>query len=702
MELSLLLLCAQEHEHVICAHKLCGQFPQNISKIKVIYQHIITHSVCSQLLILTLCNIMTEHICVCGKKFPRKYFLDRHLRGKTNKCKLGIKPNKDVNSSLNSKKKKETQAHSCKHCGQLFTRKFNKDRHEEIYCQKKDNIQSEDETSIEPQQNVERIISNSTKTAIQHLVYTCSKATNKNPADIILDYHLEPYFVDDLEQKTEKHEIQETQNNNLDNNLNTNLIKIENVNNDVDNVEEGKNNFNSNFKNFKKNKNEKNSLRLFDDLEEENPFFLSKLKEVRLQSTETPDSYSNTSNSSSIITNSNNTTNNNNTNNDNSTTSNTNNTNNNTNNGTIINNNNNISIGTLNNNSNNNTSMDKTKDDIPFVYPFGYENINFLKQEEMLEILKSVRGSQAVVDKIYSHISNQNFINQNQKRFMITVIDKDNKTNPIVRYYKLEDFGLKLYQNSIELLMRIYHKCHTRLSVEHQLIILSNIKHIEEQLLNSTQHYDNYDTIITGISNNGMKRRNFIELKKQLEENNPETTRKIKEILEQQFEELAKYHEELTKRALTKEEIHKLVWEPAEDIPEMDLYHHANDLRLHRVIETPRYLKRRELEHAETDLVEQNGGYMGDVETVYNLRQSRSHDEATLLKESYDLQPEHIEEINEVFSNKPNNLLKLQTIRLARNRNRKPLPLPSSVMRSIDYGNSIMPGVGVYELKSIY
>jgi hypothetical protein len=42
------------------------------------------------------------------------------------------------------------------------------------------------------------------------------------------------------------------------------------------------------------------------------------------------------------------------------------------------------------------------------------------------------------------------------------------------------------------------------------------------------------------------------------------------------------------------------------------------------------------------------------------------------LKESYDLKPEHVEEINEVFSNKPNNMLKLQSVRLARNN--KPLP----------------------------
>jgi hypothetical protein len=161
-------------------------------------------------------------------------------------------------------------------------------------------------------------------------------------------------------------------------------------------------------------------------------------------------------------------------------------------------------------------------------------------------------------------------------------------------------------------------------------------------------------------------------LKRKLEEQDPETTRKIKEILESQFEELAKYHEDLTKRSLTKEEIHQLVWEPAEDIPEMELYHHNNDLRLHRVIETPRYRKRQELEQDELELVQQNGGCMGDVETIYNLRQSRNQNESSLLKESYELKPEHVEEINEVFSNKPNNIMKLQSVRLARNKKQLP------------------------------
>jgi hypothetical protein len=42
------------------------------------------------------------------------------------------------------------------------------------------------------------------------------------------------------------------------------------------------------------------------------------------------------------------------------------------------------------------------------------------------------------------------------------------------------------------------------------------------------------------------------------------------------------------------------------------------------------------------------------------------------LKESYELKPEYVEEINEVFSNKPNNILKLQSVRLARNKKQLP------------------------------
>ncbi len=550
---------------------------------------------------------MTEFACVCGKTFKKRHYPERHLKGKTNKCKLQTQQT-------------TIETYNCKYCNKLFSRKYNKERHETLYCSKRDN--NLETTSCLLANPGERIISSNTKSGVKHLVYSYAKATNKNISEIILEHHLEEYFIDDLQKANTLEKINTLEEENI---LVSDKLDKEKIITPLD----------------------KNDLQKYQPI-------ITEPEESESQSTAT--NISNTTNN--IKNNSSNITNNN-----------TNNTNN-TNNGIIINN---INIGTLNNNDD--------KNNIPFVYPFGYENINFLKPEEMLEILKSVRGSEAVVDKIYSHISNQNFINQNQKKFMITVIDKDNKINPIIRYYKLEDFGMKLYQNSIELLMRIYHKCHTRLSVEHQLIILSNIKNIEEQLMNYTNHYDTYDTIITGISNNGMRRRYFTELKRKLEEEDPETTKKIKEILESQFEELAKYHEDLAKRSLTKEEIHQLVWEPAEDIPEMELYNHNNDLRLHRVIETPRYIKRKELEQDELDLIQQNGGFMGDVETIYNLRQSRNQNEATLLKESYELKPEHIEEINEVFSNKPNNMLKLQSVRLARNY--KTLPGTSTEKRKI-------------------
>jgi len=331
---------------------------------------------------------MVEFVCVCGKKFINKYSLNRHLNGKTNKCKLQILKTK---SNISQSHEITSITYPCKYCNKIFSRKYTRDRHENNNCSKRDN--NLETTTYALSDPGERIISGNAKAGIRHLVYSFSKATNKNISEIILEHHLEEYFIDDLQKKENTTNIVNdiniiTKENDKHNTLLTNTPVLGNTHN--------------NFKNF--------TNILFNDPEDNNnPFQLNNLEDLKtiipldktnLQKydpiiTEIPYSqYSKTSNTSIInINNANNS-------------SNTNNINTNTNRGTIINNNINIVTNNFN---------DTNKDNISFVYPFGYENINFLKPEEMLEILKSVRGSEAVVDKIYSHISNQNFINQNQK-----------------------------------------------------------------------------------------------------------------------------------------------------------------------------------------------------------------------------------------------------------------------------------------------
>lgn len=532
----------------------------------------------------------------------------------------------------------------CKHCGKNFTRKYNKERHEENTCSKrqnknvntKDNKSEEisdellkykpilkllqidrnkelDNLKIEYKNNLEEKLKAIDK--IKLITKELSKARNQSLVEIIEEFSLAYYFKDEEEVRknlknfristTKKQESKESTSIN-----NKPIIKIGDY----------------------------------------NP------KDIELDIQELPNTLETTINTKTEQTDNSNS---------NTITDNSNTASNNTTNTNISHSNNKtINADTLININNNNNF--KEDDGIPFVYPFGYENINFLNNDEMLDILKSTNGSESVVDKIYSHLPNQNFINPNKKDFKIAVLDKDYKNNPIIKYYKLEEFAKKLFENSILLLMRIYHRCHTKLSVRHKLIVLTNIKNIESRLMGSTQLYDIYDTIIAGISNNSLSKRNFSTVNRRLCDKDPEVVKKVRAALESESNNIALYHDDLTKRSLTMEDIKEQIWRPAEELEDMDLDHHRNDLRLNRAIETPRYQKRKELEQDEIDLVRDNGGLLGDIETLFDLRETRNLEECRLLKDSYELKPEHVEELNNLYTKKTSNGDDLRSVRMSR------------------------------------
>jgi len=514
--------------------------------------------------------------------------------------------------------------YNCQHCGKSFTRKYNRDRHENTTCSKRVNM-SNDKNHIKNEEISEEILKykpilkilqfernielenlkkenkNNYEEKIKaiNIIKNISKelanAKNKSLVEIIAEFSLENYFKDNnkIMKNIKKLNSSLPKQNNLKEQINNKpIIKVGNY----------------------------------------NP------KDIQLEIQELPHL------PNTITTNI-----------ENNDISNNNNTN-------ISNNNNTINLGTMININ----YIFKENDGIPFVYPFGYENISFLNNDEMLDILKSTNGSESVVDKIYSHLPNQNFINPNKKDFKIAVLDKDFRNNPIIKYYKLEDFAKKLFENSILLLMRIYHRCHTRLSVRHKLIVLSNIKNIENRLMGSTQLYDIYDTIIAGISNNSLSKRNFNTINRKLCDKDIDVVKKIKAALESESDNIAEYHDDLTKRSLTMDDIKEQIWNPSEELEEMNLEHHRNDLRLNRAVETPRYRKRKELEQNEINLVKANGGLLGDIETLYDLRETRDLEECRLLKDTYELKTEHIDELNNLFTKKNTNVDELRRVRMSR------------------------------------
>jgi hypothetical protein len=157
---------------------------------------------------------------------------------------------------------------------------------------------------------------------------------------------------------------------------------------------------------------------------------------------------------------------------------------------TTINNNEN----NMNNSNNNNTTINTTNNTINntfnimpnILYPFGFEDINCMTDEEHLELLK-VRGNLIpVLRKIYSYRQNFNHIRLNSNKDVITVLDK----NMDLAVYKTKEFYEKMALQSITFLKQILHKYQPRLLFEHQLAVAINIEELRNFLATETEFTD--------------------------------------------------------------------------------------------------------------------------------------------------------------------------------------------------------------------
>jgi len=561
---------------------------------------------------------MSTYSCVCGKKFDQHYLLSRHLNGKNNYC------NMDIKDMLVDGVQDDDN--TCHYCNKKFANKFSKERHLNK-CTKKDITSNT--TSLQLDHNEKDIFNTMLKLFLEDktqaklfledkateikkyknalsqsnnkiiiLANELAKQSNKKLEDIISIYSLENYFC---------------KNENKEYNVYENLNNLNNLNNF---------NISRNFsdKDGCLGINDKIRVTFDNNLEP-----IINIEPDIDASTQLQSSNIIKSNNSEII-----------------------------NTGTNICNNSNSTI--INNNIN---ITQNFTEHTPYIYPFGYENISFLNNREMLDILKSKNGSEYVIEKIYSHLPNQNFINPNKKNMMIAVIEKDLR----VRFYRLEAFAKKLFENSIFLLMRIYHRCQNKLSAENKMIVLSNIRRIEEQLLGRTELYEQFETIIMSISNNSVVRKNFATVKIKLEQKDLEVIDKVKECIKTEMENIEKYQDDLAKKNLTREYIYENIWQPEEDFLEMDLDTSENNLFRHRVTETLRYQKRKELENIEMELIKSKGSLIGDIETLLNLRLQRDLEECKLLKEYYNIPQCDKDEIDSLFNESLCNIENLQSVR---------------------------------------
>lgn len=335
------------------------------------------------------------------------------------------------------------------------------------------------------------------------------------------------------------------------------------------------------------------------------------------------------------------------------------------------NNNNTTNNGTINNNVNitiNATVSAGNDDNVPFVYPFGYENINFLTDAEILEILKSPEGAYLVLEKIYSHVDNNNFMKLNNKEKTVSYI----LSHQTIKLCNDKVFIKMLYEQSKMLLDRLFTKYYINLSYEHQLIVWNNINTIRDTLdkkgaaiLMSKDIDEEYMNLISLKSHNSEEKRKYKEIKKAIEAKDSNTIEKTKSAQDKSKQEIRNMRNEIRNSKIDLDEMKNEIWEePMADF-NLDICREHNNPMLNFYDRTPRYKTIKRLELTEDEYLASKDRNVGDINNIVDMKITRNKNEMEEIEATYpDLPAKFKNEIEELLIKKPkrDNMLNLATI----------------------------------------
>jgi len=316
----------------------------------------------------------------------------------------------------------------------------------------------------------------------------------------------------------------------------------------------------------------------------------------------------------------------------------------------IITNANNSTNPTINNITNNITNNNGISDNVPYVYPFGYENINFLTENEVIDILKSDNGAVLVLEKIYSQIENNNFMKSNKKDKFMMYINAPNN----IAYCSDKEFISKLYDQSKLLLLRVYYQYYKRLTPKYQHIVWQNMQKINDTL-DSKPHSigEKYTYIITKNSNDIECKKAFQNLKKGIETKESPILKNNTIAFNISLSHISSLHDELANTTLNIEEINQ-IWEQLHSDENASYEEFENDLTLHRFEDTPRFKLIQTLLQKELEYKYKQNYNIGDIDNFSKYVKTRIDKELILIRRTFsDISEEYIKEINNLLITKP-------------------------------------------------
>ena len=327
---------------------------------------------------------------------------------------------------------------------------------------------------------------------------------------------------------------------------------------------------------------------------------------------------------------------------------------------TNANNANNSTFNSITNNITNNNAPDMNSK-VPFVYPFGYENINCLSDNDVIDIFKSDNKSVEILDKIYSYAENNNFMKGNKKDKHMMYINKPNN----IEYCSDKEFTNKLFDRSKHLLRRVYYQYYQRLTPKFQHIVWQIIQKENEKLEDKPHSIgEQYGFLIAKKINNPEDKKMFSSVKKGIESKDNSIIQKNTNAQNLSSSQIADLDNELANSTLNIEEINN-IWQQMHADNTFSYEEFANDLALHRFEETPRYKLIQTLIHKELEYIYKQKNKIGEIQHFHDYVNKRIKDEIDHIKQSFpDTINEYMDEIIDLLIVKPFENAKLELLGL--------------------------------------
>ena len=309
----------------------------------------------------------------------------------------------------------------------------------------------------------------------------------------------------------------------------------------------------------------------------------------------------------------------------------------------------NITNNTTNNNINNNTTTNNITNNttnISVVYPFGYENIYFMTDFEMITILTGGNCLVDAMNKIYSNSENKNFMKRNMKVENITIIDKSCDLQVLDN----DMFKRQIIKQTFESLKLMFNHCKNRLNIEHQIMLWQTLRILDESIkenittkkeenmsIEIRQIMDKINLMIHKENESKVSKVKFMDIKNSMI--NPEFKRIFNEKLNHIVAKMRDFKDDYNNRIINLEFIMKHIWnrDLAND-PQLSMTHPDNHIKAHNVVDTPRFKFFADMIKLENEYLANEGcNTIGNIDSVCNIREENAEKEYNTYTNKYDL-----------------------------------------------------------------